>query len=104
GAVVRAIGSGHRVHSKSPGVDSGSGTTMDTFDGLILFSHGSVLCGAAETLREHAQRLADSGRWRRVEVGFLNYSEPRFAEAVRACARAAVRRIVVAPYFLIPGV
>src|SRR5262249_53245241 len=70
---------------------------------LILFSHGSLLCGAGATLREHAERLRAGGVYRVVEVGFMNYSEPTFAEAVARCAAAAAARVVVVPYFLVPG-
>src|SRR5438270_817900 len=70
---------------------------------LILFSHGSVLSGAGETLHEHARRLRERGCFRTVEVGFLNYSTPTFADAVARCAAAGARRVVVAPYFLVPG-
>src|SRR5437879_1585934 len=70
---------------------------------LILFSHGSVLCGAGRILDEHAARIRDSGRFDLVEVGYLNYSKPTFAEAVSKCAGAGAHRIVVVPYFLVPG-
>lgn len=73
-------------------------------EALILFSHGSVLCGAGRTLHEHAERLRARGEFERVEVGFLNYSRPTFAEAVARCADAGATRIVVLPYFLVPGV
>jgi len=72
-------------------------------DGLILFSHGSVLCGAGETLHEHAARLRARGDFAVVEVGFMNYSEPTFAEAVARCAAAGVTRAIILPYFLVPG-
>lgn len=72
-------------------------------DGLILFAHGSVLCGAGETLRAHAERFRARGEFRVVETAFLNYSPPFFAEAVARCAAAGATRIIVVPYFLIPG-
>lgn len=72
-------------------------------DGLILFSHGSVLCGAGETLRAHAKRLRARQEFGVVEIGCLNYSEPTFAEAVARCAEAGASRIIVVPYFLVPG-
>lgn len=72
---------------------------------LILFSHGSLLCGAGETLRRHAERLAarEPGRYRAVEIGYLNYSDPPFETAVERCRAAGARRLVVAPYFLVAG-
>jgi sirohydrochlorin cobaltochelatase len=70
---------------------------------LILFSHGSLLCGAGEAVREHARRLAASGEYATVKVGFLNYSDPSFEAAVESCAASGAQRIVVVPYFLVAG-
>src|SRR3569833_15405 len=70
---------------------------------LILFSHGSVLCGAGEALDRHAGRLRASGEWDVVEVGYMNYSVPTFQEAVIKCHEAGAREIVVLPFFLVPG-
>ncbi len=72
---------------------------------LILFSHGSLLCGAGETLRRHAERIAEQqgDLYRTVEVGYLNYSEPPFETAVERCRAAGARQIFVAPYFLVSG-
>lgn len=72
-------------------------------DALILFSHGSLLCGAGETLKEHARSLLARGEFSAVEVGFMNYSQPTFEEAVEKCLRAGCDRIIVTPYFLVPG-
>jgi sirohydrochlorin cobaltochelatase len=69
---------------------------------LLLFSHGSVMCGADRLLRVHADRLRGP-EYPIVECGFLNYSEPSFEEAVERCRTAGARRIVVLPYFLVAG-
>jgi sirohydrochlorin ferrochelatase len=90
-------------------LDTRESPTPDTepfsiaMDSLILFSHGSLLCGAGETLQEHARKLRERGAYAAVEVGFMNYSEPTFEEAVERCVRSRCDRIVVVPYFLIPG-
>ena len=55
-------------------------------------------------LHEHADRLRATREFALVEVGFLNYSEPKFADAVRACSAAGVERVIIVPYFLVPGV
>ena len=72
-------------------------------DALILFSHGSLLCGAGEALTKHAESVRERGEFAPVEIGYLNYSEPTFAEAVQKCADAGAKRVVIAPYFLITG-
>jgi sirohydrochlorin cobaltochelatase len=70
---------------------------------VILFSHGSVLCGSEQTVYRHAERMAASGCFSAVEVGFLNYSHPTFDEAVSRIAEAGVNEIRVVPYFLVAG-
>ncbi len=72
-------------------------------DAIILFSHGSVLCGAGQNLFELAARMRERGDAPIVEVGFLNYSEPPFAEAFRCCVEQGATRITVVPYFLVAG-
>lgn len=72
-------------------------------DALILFSHGSLLCGAGESLDRHAEALRKRGDFSPVAVGYLNYSAPTFADAVQTCADAGAKRIVIAPYFLVTG-
>jgi sirohydrochlorin ferrochelatase len=70
---------------------------------VILFSHGSLLCGAGEALDAHAERLRQSGRWPVVTVGYMNYSEPSFLDAVKYCHGQGAASIIVIPFFLIPG-
>jgi len=71
--------------------------------GLILFSHGSLLCGADSTLYLHADRIRDKHLFRHVEVGFLNYNRPTISEAVENHLQAGCTDIIVVPYFLVPG-
>jgi sirohydrochlorin ferrochelatase len=71
--------------------------------GIILFAHGSLLCGAGQTLLKHAERLRNQGLAPVVEVGYLNYSEPPFLEVVERCVAQGVTEIIVTPYFLVPG-
>ena len=72
-------------------------------DAIILFSHGSLLCGAGETLKTVAHFMRERGDAAIVEPGYLNYTEPRFAEAVESCVAQGAKRIIVAPYFLVAG-
>jgi sirohydrochlorin ferrochelatase len=72
-------------------------------DAIVLFSHGSLLCGAGEALRAHAERLRAQGLTPMVTVGYLNFSEPPFLDAVAECVAAGATRIFVTPYFLAPG-
>jgi sirohydrochlorin ferrochelatase len=70
---------------------------------ILVFSHGSVLCGAERNLVDLVGRLRARGDAPIVELGFLNYNQPSFADAVERCVRQGATRIVIAPYFLIAG-
>ncbi len=72
-------------------------------DAILLFSHGSLLCGAGETLQGVADRLRANGDAPIVEVGYLNYSEPAFETTFAQCVALGATRIVVVPYFLVAG-
>ena len=71
--------------------------------GLLLFSHGSLLCGADQILRSHAERLRLSSSYRAVEIAFLNYNHPNLTEAVERLSQAGCTTILVIPYLLVPG-
>ena len=72
-------------------------------DAVILFSHGALLCGSGEALLAHAARLWEQAIAPIVEIGYLNYTEPPFATAVERCVAQGANRILVVPYFLVPG-
>jgi sirohydrochlorin ferrochelatase len=71
--------------------------------GILLFSHGSLLCGASKALDEHADRLRTRFAPIPVEIGFLNYSEPSFERGVQRLAELGATEIVIVPYFLVAG-
>jgi sirohydrochlorin cobaltochelatase len=72
-------------------------------DAIILFSHGSTLCGAGQTLHALARQMQERGDAPVVRVGFLNFSEPLFAEAFDECVSLGATRVIVVPYFLVAG-
>lgn len=70
---------------------------------ILIFSHGSVLCGAEQNLLDLARKMRERGDAPVVEVGFLNYSQPDFDTAVTRCIEQGATRICIAPYFLVAG-
>jgi sirohydrochlorin cobaltochelatase len=70
---------------------------------LVLFSHGSLLCGSGEALEAHAARLKDRALADRVAIGYLNYSDPLFGDVVDQLVSEGVGTVIVVPYFLAPG-
>jgi sirohydrochlorin cobaltochelatase len=71
--------------------------------GLVLFSHGSLLCGSSGILNQHARQLRNAARYVAVEPGYLNYCDPPVEKAIAACVAAGAERVLVIPYFLIAG-
>jgi sirohydrochlorin ferrochelatase len=71
--------------------------------GILLFSHGSLLCGAGRALDEHAARLRERFSGSPVEIGYLNYSEPTFEQGVERLVELGATTIAIVPYFLVPG-
>lgn len=72
-------------------------------DAIILFSHGSVLCGAGQNLLDLAASMQQRGDAPIVEVGYLNYTEPLFPAAFQRCVERGATAITVVPYFLVAG-
>jgi sirohydrochlorin ferrochelatase len=72
-------------------------------DAIILFSHGSVLCGAGQNLLDLARQMQARGDAAMVDVGYLNYSEPPFPDTFRRCVERGATHITVVPYFLVAG-
>ena len=72
-------------------------------DAILLFSHGSVLCGAEQSLLSLARMMESRGDAPVVEAGFLNYASPDFESAVSTCVNRGATRITIAPYFLVAG-
>ena len=69
----------------------------------MLFSHGSVLCGAGQALENYADLLRARGLAKQVGIGYLNYTQPLFADTVERCVQNGARSILVVPFFLVPG-
>lgn len=72
-------------------------------EAIILFSHGSLLCGAGQTLAAIASAMQQRGDAPIVEMGYLNYSEPLFQTVFDSCVQKGATRITVVPYFLAAG-
>lgn len=68
--------------------------------GLILFGHGSRDPEWARPLREVAARLADAPSAPRVELAFLEFLEPTFAQACDRLVADGVTRVAVVPMFI----
>ncbi len=69
----------------------------------MVFAHGSRVEAANEAVRAAARELARAGGFDHVEAAFLELGEPDLPGAVARLAAAGVSRVVVIPYFVMPG-
>jgi sirohydrochlorin ferrochelatase len=70
---------------------------------VILVGHGSLRAGSGAAMIRLAARAQAAGVAPIVGAGFLNYSQPRFAQVLARCVARGAREVVVQPYFLVPG-
>ena len=71
--------------------------------GVVIFAHGSRVEAANDAVRAAARELARAGGFEHVEAAFLELGEPDLPNAVAHLAAAGVSRVVVIPYFVMPG-
>jgi sirohydrochlorin ferrochelatase len=75
----------------------------NTLPAAVLVGHGSLLKASGVAMMAIADQLRRKEIAPVVEAGFLNFSQPTFAEAVAKASQQGATRIVVLPYFLIQG-
>ncbi|HEU4965253.1 MAG TPA: CbiX/SirB N-terminal domain-containing protein [Bacilli bacterium] len=76
---------------------------LEPHQGILLIAHGSILADAEGDVRLLAEGLREHTDARVVEVGFLDYTDPRIPQAVAACVKQGVNELLVLPYFLTTG-
>lgn len=72
-------------------------------DAVLLIGHGSLHRGSGVAMIRLAARLREAGIAPLTGAGFLNYSQPRFRIALDRLVQHGATRLVVLPYFLVPG-
>ncbi|MEM8535449.1 MAG: sirohydrochlorin chelatase [Chloroflexota bacterium] len=70
---------------------------------VILVGHGSLRSASGAAMIRLAARAQEAGIAPIVRAGFLNYSQPTFADVLERCVTAGATEVGVQPYFLIPG-
>lgn len=77
-----------------------SRTTVPT--GLVVVDHGSRRSASNEMHERFVASLPTDG-YVSVQPAHMELAAPAIADAVDACVAAGARRVVVMPYFLLPG-
>ena len=70
---------------------------------VILVGHGSLRQASGASMIRLAALVRKQGTAPIATAGFLNFSQPTFADAVRRCVRKGATHITVQPYFLVSG-
>jgi sirohydrochlorin cobaltochelatase len=70
---------------------------------VILVGHGSLRDASGSAMIRLAARAQAAGVAPVVKAGFLNYSRPAFRETLARVVERGAQKVVVAPYFLVPG-
>lgn len=70
---------------------------------VLFVGHGSLRSGSGSAMFRLAARTQVAGVVPIVGAGFLNYSRPQFTDALARCVARGASRVVIQPYFLIPG-
>ena len=72
--------------------------------GIIVFAHGSRIEAANQAVRTAAADLARLGGYAFVEAAYLELGTPSLEQAADLLVGRGVERIVIIPYFLMPGI
>jgi precorrin-8X/cobalt-precorrin-8 methylmutase len=72
--------------------------------GLVLIGHGSKLPHNRENLERLAEIMRKKSAFKIVEISFMIRDTPTIPEAIDAVAKRGVKKIVLVPAFLAPGV
>ncbi len=77
---------------------------MDEDVGLVIIGHGSKLPHNRENLEKLADSLRKRSQFKTVEIAFMVRNTPTIPEAIEDMAKKGVKKIVLVPAFLAPGV
>jgi precorrin-8X/cobalt-precorrin-8 methylmutase len=72
--------------------------------GLIIIGHGSKLPHNRENLGKLAEILRKRTTFKTIEIAFMMRNKPTISEAIESLVNKGVKKIVLVPAFLSPGV
>jgi sirohydrochlorin ferrochelatase len=71
--------------------------------GVIIVDHGSRRSESNAMLESFVAQFAEHARYRIVEAAHMELAEPSIATAFARCVERGATRVIVCPYFLLPG-
>ena len=76
---------------------------QDDRTGVIIVDHGSRRAESNDMLLEVVRRYASQSHFAIVEPAHMEIAEPSIDTAFANCVKRGATRVVVMPYFLLPG-
>jgi sirohydrochlorin ferrochelatase len=71
--------------------------------GIVIVDHGSRRTESNEMLEHFVEQFTESMPYGIVEPAHMELAEPSIAAAFDRCVQRGAKRVVVCPYFLLPG-
>ncbi len=78
-------------------------TTGTRTTGIVIVDHGSRRAASNEMLESFVEVFRQNGSYSIVEPAHMELAEPSIATAFGRCVAQGAERVVVMPYFLLPG-
>ena len=78
-------------------------TQQDANTAIIIVDHGSRRDVSNRMLEHFVEQFADGKDCAIVEPAHMELAEPSIATAFDRCVKRGAKRIVICPYFLLPG-
>lgn len=70
---------------------------------IVIVDHGSARTESNRMLEQFVATFAEQTNYRIVEPAHMELAEPTISTAFDRCVARGARRVVVCPYFLLPG-
>ena len=83
--------------------DEVSSESLDSPLGIVVVDHGSRRDESNRALERFVERFASRSPFAIVEPAHMELAEPSIEVAVDRCVARGAKRIVVCPFFLLPG-
>src|SRR5699024_1357573 len=77
--------------------------SIDDDTGIVIVDHGSKRVQSNQMLEKFAVEFAAHHSYLIVEPAHMQLAEPSISTAFDRCVQRGARRVVVCPYFLLPG-
>ncbi|MEM0914304.1 MAG: CbiX/SirB N-terminal domain-containing protein [Planctomycetota bacterium] len=71
--------------------------------GMVIVDHGSRRQASNAMLERFVEQLEGTGRYPIVEAAHMELAEPSIATAFDRCVQRGANKVLICPYFLLPG-